>query len=312
MIRNDRKMISIITPVYNEQELIENFYLEIKEVLEKIKYDYEIIFIDDGSSDNSLALLQKIADKEKNAKVIVFSRNFGHMKALSAGIDFASGDAVITIDSDLQHPPQLIPQLLKKWEDGFEIVNTIREKTKEIPFFKNYSAVIFYWLLNRITKIKFPYNSADFRLIDRCVVDTIKNMQEHSRFLRGLIGWVGFRQTSILYRPQSRVSGKTKYSLFKMVSFAIDGITSFSSFPLRISTYFGLIVVFFSSIYIICAIYLKILNRTVSGWASVLVVVLFMGGVQLVFLGIIGEYLARVYEETKRRPPYIIKKKIGF
>lgn len=307
----DKRLISIVAPVYNEEEVIKHFYERLVSVFATLNYNYEIIFVDDGSTDNTINILQKIAEGNKNVKVIIFSRNFGHMIALSAGLDCASGDAVITMDSDLQHPPELIPSLLKKWEEGAEVVNTIRKESRDMGVFKKISAKFFYWLMNRITKIDFQSNSADFRLLDRTVVEAIKVMKEHFRFLRGLISWVGYKQEFIPYQADLRFSGKSKYSLGRMLSFAIDGITSFSSFPLKAATYFGLIIAFFSFLYILYATYLKLSNQSVPGWASVLVAVLFMGGVQLIFLGIIGEYLARVYEETKGRPLYIIKKKIG-
>ncbi|MBP7088559.1 MAG: glycosyltransferase family 2 protein [Candidatus Omnitrophica bacterium] len=312
MKNSDHKLISVVTPLYNEEEVISQFYDRLIKVLSKVNYNYELILVDDGSSDKTLNILENIANNDKNVKIISFSRNFGHMMALSAGLDYSKGDAVITIDSDLQHPPELIPKLLQKWEEGNEIVNTLRIEAKTTNIFKKLSARFFYFLMNRIANTNFQVNSADYRLLDRVVVENIKSMKEHSRFLRGLINWVGYKQDSISYQADRRQAGKTKYSFWRMFSFAIDGITSFSSFPLRLSTYLGLIIAFFSFIYILRTIYIKLIGQAAVGWASVLTTVLFMGGVQLIFLGVIGEYLARVYEETKERPLYIVKKKIGF
>jgi len=283
------KLISIVVPVYNEEEVVSQFYFRLSSVLRKIQYNYEIIFIDDGSSDKTLSILEELAAEDKNLRVINFSRNFGHMIALSAGLDYASGDAVITMDSDLQHPPELISELLEKWKEGNEVVNTIRIEAKKTSLFKKISEKFFYFLMNRIARTSFQANSADYRLLDKSVVESIKRMNEHSRFLRGLINWVGYKQESVSYQADERLAGKTKYSCWRMLSFALDGITSFSSFPLRLSTYLGLIIAFFSFIYILHAIYTKLIGEAIAGWASVLITVLFIGGVQLIFLGVIGD-----------------------
>lgn len=307
---HEKPKLSIVIPVYNEQGNIQELYNNLVSVL---KVPYEIIMVDDGSTDASLAKITELSRKDPKVKAISFSRNFGHMVALCAGLDNASGDAVITMDADLQHPPQLIPELLAKWQSGAEVVNTLRKETKGAGFLKNITAGLFYWLINKIAKINLPSSAADYRLLDRKVVDTLKNVRERSRFLRGLISWVGYKQEFISYQADPRFSGKTKYSFSRMFSFAIDGITSFSSFPLRLSTYLGLITAFFSFLYVLYAVYIRIFtNQAITGWASVLIAVLFIGGVQLIFLGIIGEYLGRVYEETKQRPLYIVSKKIGF
>lgn len=307
----NRKLISIIVPAYNEEKVVNKFYDSLTAVLEKLNYDHEILFIDDGSSDRTLSELELIAGRDNRVKIISFSRNFGHMIALSAGLDHATGAAVISLDADLQHPPELISELIKRWEAGADVVNTIRKENAGAGLFKNISAKTFYWLLNRIARINVSSNAADFRLMDAKVVASIRAMKERSRFLRGLISWVGYKQDFIPYKANARLLGETKYSFFRMFAFAIDGITSFSTFPLRLATYLGFFIAFLSFIYGLYAIYASFLKITISGWASVLVTVLFMSGVQLIFLGIIGEYLARVYEETKRRPLYIIKKKIG-
>ncbi len=307
-----RPKLSIVIPVYNEEDSLEQLYQRLLPVLTAQQLTYEIIFVDDGSSDSSLNKIGELSQKDSRIKAISFSRNFGHMVALCAGLDNATGEAVITMDADLQHPPELIPELLKQWSDGYEIVNTIRKRGKGVGFFKGLTAGIFYWLINKIAKINLPANAADYRLLDQKVVQTLKGIKERSRFLRGLISWVGYKQTAIPYEAEPRFAGKTKYSISRMFGFALDGITSFSAFPLRLASYLGLIIAFFSFIYIIYAVYIRFFtNQAIAGWTSVLVTVLFIGGVQLIFLGVIGEYLSRVYEESKQRPFYIVSKKIG-
>lgn len=308
----EKPKLSILIPVLNEERNILPLYNKLSAELSKLSLSYEIVFIDDGSSDNSLSAIKEINSKDPKVLCLSFSRNFGHMAALSAGMDFARGDAVITMDADLQHPVELIPKLISEWEKGAQVVNTVRTGAKGAGVFKRITAGIFYYLINKIAKINLPANAADFRLIDRQVVETFKSMKERSRFLRGMVSWVGYKQAFIPYEADKRFSGTTKYSVSRMIAFAIDGIASFSAFPLRLSTYFGLFVAFLSALYIIYAIYIKIFtNQAIQGWTSVLVAVLFMGGVQLISLGIIGEYLSRVYDEAKGRPLYIINKKIG-
>ncbi|PIS28100.1 glycosyltransferase [Candidatus Saganbacteria bacterium CG08_land_8_20_14_0_20_45_16] len=309
----DKPKLSIVLPVCNEEQSLPQLYLRLAAVLKELGLDYEIIFIDDGSHDASWLELTKLHQTDHRVKVLSFSRNFGHMAALAAGLDQAAGDVVITMDADLQHPPELIPQLLNEWEAGAEVVSTLRQESRRAGYFKNLSARFFYWLLNRIAKINLPANAADFRLLDRKVVETLKTIKERSRFLRGLISWIGYQQAFVAYQAEPRFAGKTKYSFSRMFSFAIDGITAFSAFPLRLATYLGLSIAFFSFIYIVYAIFVKLFtNNAMAGWASVLIVVLFIGGVQLIFLGIIGEYLSRVFDETKGRPFYIVAKKLGW
>lgn len=309
----EKPKISIVIPVYNEAGNLNTLYGRLTAVLNQQHKDYELVFVDDGSTDDSLKILEQLNQKDHKVKIISFSRNFGHMIALSAGLDHAQGDAVITMDADLQHPPETIPQLIKEWEKGAEVVTTIRKHTKGVGAAKNITAGFFYWLINKIGKIKLPANSADFRLLDHQVVESLKQIKERSRFLRGLISWVGFKQVFVEYDAEERTTGQTKYTFSRMFSFAIDGITSFSTFPLRLASYLGLFTAFISFLYILYAIYIRVFtNQAIAGWTSVLVAVLFIGGIQLIFLGIIGEYLGRVFEETKQRPLYIIKKQIGF
>lgn len=305
--------ISVVVPVYNEEGNIRPLYDRLSETLKALGLSYEIIMVDDGSSDRSAEIISELNKKDGRVKLLSFSKNFGHMIALSAGLDHASGNAVITLDADLQHPPALIPKLVEKWKSGAEVVNTLRKETRGAGVFKVLSADLFYRLLNKIARINLPPRAADYRLLDRKVVETLKQMKERARFLRGLISWVGFKQGSVEYEADPRFAGKTKYSVGRMFSFALDGITSFSSFPLRLSTYLGLTVAFLSFVYILYAVYIRLFtNRAIEGWTSVLVAVLFIGGVQLIFLGILGEYLGRVYEETKQRPLYIVRSKLGF
>jgi len=305
--------LSIIVPVYNEEGNLAELHTRLTSVLKSLNHSYEIIFVDDGSTDKSFEHIADLAKHDGKTKALSFSRNFGHMVALSAGLDAAAGEAAITLDADLQHPPELIPQLVSKWENGAEIVNTIRSETKGAGFFKRITAGFFYWLISKIGRINLKANTADYRLLDQKVVATLKNVKERHRFLRGLIAWVGFKQEFLPYQADQRLSGKSKYSFHRMFSFAIDGITSFSAFPLRLATYLGLVIAFFSFLYILYALYIRFFTtQAIEGWTSVLVAVLFIGGVQLIFLGVIGEYLSRVFDEVKQRPLYIINRKIGF
>lgn len=303
--------ISIVVPAYNEEGNIAELYRRLTALLDGRDESFEIIFVDDGSADDTLERIAELSERDERVKAVSFSRNFGHMKALCAGLDHASGSAVITMDADLQHPPELIPRLLDKWRAGYEIVGTIREEAADTGAFKRTTSRWFYGLMNRIGGIDLPRGAADYRLLDRKVVDTLKNMQERSRFLRGMIGWVGYRKTFLNYRADPRFAGSTKYSFSRMLRFALDGITSFSAVPLRLSAFVGVLVALSGFVYAAYALYTRFFtDRAIQGWASVLVAVLLIGGVQLVFLGVIGEYLSRVYEEAKQRPLYIVRRKI--
>jgi dolichol-phosphate mannosyltransferase len=302
--------LSIVIPFYNEEESLEELYRRLTDVLGNIGLITEIIMVDDGSLDRSCEIIDRLADKDPRVKLISFSRNFGHMAALSAGLDHAAGEIVITMDADLQHPPELIPQMIAKWKAGAEVVNAIRKETKGAGVIKVWSAGLFYRLIRRIGRINITPNSADYRLLDRKVVETLKGIKERARFLRGIISWVGYKQAIIEYDAPPRFAGNTQYSFGRMFAFALDGITSFSAFPLRLSTYLGLLVAALSFFYLVYAMYIRFFtDRAIEGWTSVLVTVLFIGGAQLVFMGIIGEYLGRVFEETKQRPLYIISRK---
>lgn len=310
---NGEPDLSIVVPVYNEEESIAVLYGALTSVLSSLGFTYEIIFVDDGSTDGTARHLEAVADDDNRVRIITLSRNFGHMMAMTAGMDHATGRAVITMDGDLQHPPSLIPILTELWQGGAEVVNTIRRESHRRRSFKQCSASLFYRLFNRVGGVTIPANGADFRLLDRKAVDALKNLRERSRFIRGLVSWVGFRQEFVIYDPPRRAAGQTKYPLGRMLSFALDGIVSFSTLPLRVAVYLGMAVVFVSFVDLLYALYIRLFtDRAVEGWTSLLVAVLFLGGVQLIFLGIIGEYIGRIFEETKQRPLYIIKEKKGF
>lgn len=308
------KKITIVAPVYSEEGVIELFYSSLKDVLSKLNYHHEVIFINDGSKDKSLEILKKIANEDSNVKIISFSRNFGHQVAISAGIEESSGDAIIVMDSDMQDPPEVISQMLIKWEDGYEVVYAKRIKRYGESFFKKNTAAFFYRFLNRLSDIKIPLDTGDFRLIDRKIKIQLSKFREKSRFIRGIISWIGYRQTYVEFDRQERFTGETKYPLWKMIKFALDGITSFSITPLKIALGIGLfsmIIALTVSCYVFYR-YIFFRELILSGWASILLAVVFFGGIQLLTIGIIGEYIGRIFEETKDRPLYIIDEKINF
>lgn len=299
---------SIVIPVLNEEKVLNELYKRLTKVMTDIGESYEIIFINDGSTDNSLKIMKQLHTHDKRIKIIDFSRNLGHQIAITAGIDFTSGDAVITIDADLQDPPEVIPDLIKKWKEGYEVIYGIREKRKGENFFKKISTLIFYRLINKMTMINMPPDSGDFRLIDKKVVNNLKNIRENNRYVRGLTYWIGFKQIGVPYERDKRFAGKSKYPIKKLFKLAYDAIFSFSNFPLKIATYFGFIVSFLSFLYLIYALIIKLFtNSVIHGWTSLMISILFLGGVQLICLGIIGEYIARINDEVKKRPLYIIK-----
>jgi len=302
------KVVSIAIPVYNEVENIPILYNHLKPVLQKLPFAFEIIFVDDGSDDGSYAAVQKLREQDHRIKAISFSRNFGHQAALTAGLQHATGDAVITMDGDLQHPPSLIPTLIEKWQKGYQIVFTVRESTADESFFKKLTSKLFYRIMAASSKTPVQPFGADFRLLDRKVVTNLNMLEEHDRFLRGLIGWVGFSSIGVPFTADARTAGTSKYSTRKMIKFAFDAILSFSATPLHLVTLLGLFVSVLSFVYGAYSLYAFFFtDRTIPGWTSLLVTILFLGGVQLISIGFLGEYLLRVYNETKRRPLYIIK-----
>jgi glycosyltransferase involved in cell wall biosynthesis len=305
-------MISIVLPVYNEQDNVGLIYQRLTTEMERLGEPYELLFVDDGSSDGSLGVLTDLCQVDPHVRAISLSRNFGHQIAISAGLEHASGQAVIVMDADLQHPPEVVPELIAQWKAGFDVVVTVRAGVEHAGLFKRVSAAAFYNILNRICDIKLTPNTPDFRLMDRRVVDTLLRMPERARFLRGLVNWVGFKQTAVEFVASPRLHGKTKYPLSQMVRFSVDGVTAFSSAPLRLSSYMGLLAALASVPYAIWAVYSRLFtNDAVHGWASVIVAVIFLGGVQLIAIGILGEYLGRIYEEVKGRPLYVAREIYG-
>lgn len=304
-------MYSIVAPVFNEEETIPHFYARVVAVMEQLQEPFELVLINDGSRDNSYQILQSLHRQDARVRVIDFSRNFGHQVAISAGLDYAQGQAVVIIDSDLQDPPEVILQMIERWKAGAEVVYAQRAKRDGETKFKLITASLFYRLISRITSVEIPRNVGDFRLLDRHVVDALISMREHHRFMRGLSAWVGFRQEAVLYDRHERFAGTTKYPFQKMLRFSMDAITSFSHLPLQIATTFGIILAFLSLLGIIIAIVLRLFTDAIVGQASTLIMVLFMGGIQLIFLGIIGEYLGRIYDEVRARPLYIVHHLLG-
>jgi dolichol-phosphate mannosyltransferase len=302
-------MISIVIPAYNEAGNISMISEKLKDQL-KEEGDFEIIFVDDGSIDQTLNEIKHVMKKNNFVKFISLSRNFGHQKALKAGLDHAKGDCVISMDADMQHPPEMVCRLIDTWREGYDVVYTIRKDTPNIGLIKRMTSKFFYKAINKLSDVNIPLGAADFRLLDRKVVDELKNFKENWLFIRGIVSWLGFRQVGIEYTVQPRLIGSSKYSMLKMIAFAIQGITSFSILPLRISTILGVLCSMSSFVYGIYAVYGKIvLNVTIQGWTSLLISVLFLGGIQLIVLGFIGEYLGKMFIETKERPNYVIKEK---
>lgn len=302
-------LITIIVPVLNEENNIPVLYQRLKKTLKN--FNYEIIFVNDGSYDQSQEIIEKIIDANRHVKLINLSRNFGHQIAISCGIDYAQGDAAIIMDADLQDPPELIAKLIKKWREGFDVVYAVRKTRNGDNLLKIISASVYYRLLRFLSGTKIPLDTGDFRLISKKVILVLRRTREYQRFMRGLISWVGFSQTGIEFSRDKRFSGKSKYPLFSMIKFALDGILSFSLIPLRIVSIMGIVTVAILVLLIFYSFYRTVTGQTVPGWASTTVIILFLGSIQLISIGIIGEYLGRVYEEVKRRPLYIIDSTIG-
>ncbi|NCU17694.1 glycosyltransferase family 2 protein [Pallidibacillus pasinlerensis] len=303
------ELISIVVPMYFEEEVAEECYKRLTHVMTTNKFNYELVFVNDGSTDRTLDILVELASKDENVKVINFSRNFGHQNAVTAGIDFAKGDAIVIIDADLQDPPELIPDLVAKWREGFDVVYAKRKKRKGETWFKLLTAKWFYKFLNYMSDIEIPKDTGDFRLIDRKVAAVFRKMTERNRFIRGMISWIGFKQTYIEYERDERFAGETKYPLKKMLKFASDGIIAFSTKPLRIVTWIGFYSVVLSFLVLLYSLVVKLfdLGDVQAGWTSIMVAITFFGGVQLLGLGIVGQYIARIYDESKNRPVYIVK-----
>ena len=305
--------LSIVVPMYYEEEVVDACYAALKEVVMRNHWVHEIIFINDGSKDQTLNLLKKIANQDTSVKIIDFARNFGHQVAITAGIFNADGDAVVVIDADLQDPPAVIEQLVKKWQEGYQVVYAKRQRRKGETWFKLITAKGFYRLLSYMAEIYIPMDTGDFRLMDRQVVEDFKRMPERNRFVRGMVSWIGYDQTYVEYVREERLAGKTKYPLKKMLRFASDGIISFSSKPLKMIRGLGGLTIGLAIIIFIYTLISKfLLNSTVKGWPSLMIAITFFSGVQLFSIGILGEYVARIYDESKNRPLYLVKEKINF
>jgi glycosyltransferase involved in cell wall biosynthesis len=300
---------SVVVPMYNEEDVLMETYCRLTHVLKNSGLEYEIVFINDGSSDKTGQLLREICDTDTRVKLIDFSRNFGHQIAITAGMDYSSGECIVVIDGDLQDPPELIPEMVKKWREGYDVVYGKRVSRKGESFFKRATAAFFYRFLRSMTDVNMPVDTGDFRLIDARVRDALKHVNERNRYIRGLVSWLGFKQTSIEFERDERFAGETKYPLKKMLKLAADGITSFSYKPLKLASYIGTIISISSFLYLIYVLAQRIFfpETVQAGWASILAVSLFFNGITLLMLGIIGEYIGRIYDEAKGRPLYIIR-----
>jgi len=304
------KMISLIVPCYNEADNIEYLHRRVQSVMEKTDESWEMIFINDGSHDNTLEKILSLRIRDPHVRVIDLSRNFGKEAALTAGLDHAHGKAIIPLDADLQDPPELIPLMIAKWREGYEVVNAVREIRNGESWFKRITSFGFYRIINRLSPVEIPPDTGDFRLISEPVLDALKQLPERRRFMKGLFAWVGFRTATISYQREPRLSGKTKWNYWKLWNFALEGITSFSQIPLQLISYLGFMVSLSAFLYGIFLLVKTLINgNPVKGYPSLMVTILFLGGVQMMALGVIGEYLGRTYEESKQRPVYLIRKK---
>ena len=309
-----RPLISIVVPCYNEEEVIDEALSQLTALCgSQPSYDFELIFVDDGSQDETLELLRDAATADARVKVLSFARNFGHQIAVTAGIDAAAGDAVVLIDADLQDPPETVVAMIEKWREGYDVVYGTRTSRPGESRFKLTTARGFYRVLNRLSEVPIPLDTGDFRLMSREVVDVLKAMPERDRFVRGMVSWVGFNQTALPYERAERFAGTSKYPLRKMIRFASDGILSFSAKPLRLATSIGLIAAAFALLGIVYVLALRLFTSIwVEGWTAIMIALLFLGGVQLVCLGILGEYVGRTYSEVKQRPLYVVREQLGF
>jgi glycosyltransferase involved in cell wall biosynthesis len=307
-------LISVVVPCYNEEQVIVETNRQLVAALAALEAtDFEIIYVDDGSSDATVDRLREIQTLDQHARVVRLSRNFGHQLAVSAGLEHAAGDAVVIIDADLQDPPEVIPEMIARWRDGYHVVYGMRTDRPGETAFKLWTAKLFYRFINRLSKVQIPLDVGDFRLLDRRVVDVLLAMPERDRFLRGMVSWIGFRQIAVTYARAQRRAGESKYPLFKMLQFAADGVISFSLTPLRLALWVGFLSIAMAFAGILYALIIRLYtNDWVRGWTSIFTAVLFIGGAQLVTLGIIGEYIGRIYAEVKRRPLYVVEERLGF
>ena len=303
-----KPIYSIIVPVYNESGSLPELHKRLSEVMDTSGEAWELLLVDDGSTDGSTQMIYDLAEKDSNVRPVILARNFGHQIAVTAGLDYSRGDAVVVIDADLQDPPEVILTLIEKWREGYEVVYAVREKREGETFFKLWTARMFYRLINKITSMEIPVDAGDFRLMDRKVVDVMNKMREHHRFLRGMSVWVGFKQIGVPYQRAARFAGQTHYPFTKMFKLAINAITGFSFFPLQMAMYLGFLTSGVSILAIPVVIIMRLMgSQAFFGQASTLIAVLFLGGVQLISLGILGEYIGRLYDEVRGRPLYIVR-----
>jgi len=303
------KKISILIPAYNEEAVLDKLYARLGTLANEEKnYEFEFLFVNDGSRDKTLEMIKDYADKDNRVAYVSFSRNFGKEIAMIAGFDHVTGDATVVIDADLQDPPELIPQMIKYWEEGYDDVYAKRKSREGESWFKKFTSKTFYRVLQRVSNVPIQEDTGDFRLLDRRAVEALKQFRESQRYTKGMFSWIGFNKKEILYNRDSRAAGETKWNYLKLTNFAIDGITSFTTAPLRISTYVGFVVSFIAFIYLVVLVIRTILFGTdLGGYPSMMAVILFLGGVQLLSLGIIGEYIGRIFNETKQRPLYFVQ-----
>lgn len=305
---------SIIAPCYNEEGVLHELHRRVQEVMDQTGEPWELVLVNDGSQDRTPEIMRELHDADPRVKIVDFARNFGHQIAATAGVDYAQGDAVIIIDADLQDPPEVMLEMIDRWKEGYEVVYAVRAERKGETWFKESTAKLFYRIIYRITDVDIPLDTGDFRLMDRKVVEAMKQMRERNRFIRGMTSWVGFRQTGVTYVREERYAGETHYPFRKMFRFALDAITSFSYAPLQVATYLGFIIAGLSALAAILVVFARLFLGATPfyGQATTLVAVLFLGGVQLITLGIIGEYLGRIYDEVKGRPLYLVRETLGF
>jgi dolichol-phosphate mannosyltransferase len=307
-------LVSVVVPCYNEEQVIAETNRQLVAALRALAAaDFEIVYVDDGSSDATVDRLREIQQVDQRVRVVRLSRNFGHQLAVSAGLEHAAGDAVVIIDADLQDPPDVIPEMVARWRDGYHVVYGMRTDRPGETAFKLWTAKLFYRFINRLSKVQIPLDVGDFRLLDRQVVDVLLGMPERDRFLRGMVSWIGFRQVAVMYARAERHAGASKYPLFKMLQFAADGVLSFSLTPLRLALWVGFLSIGLAFAGILYALIVRFYTKDfVRGWTSIFTAVLFIGGAQLITLGIIGEYIGRIYAEVKRRPLYVVEERLGF
>lgn len=304
-----KALVSIVVPVFNEEENIEVFYESITKVMSaESKYNYEIVFVDDGSSDKTPVMLQALSERDNHIHGLILAKNFGHQIALTCGMEAACGDVIITMDGDMQHPPMLVPKLLQLWEEGFDVVQTIRDSTEDVSRFKKATSALYYKLMRSIANVPIREGGSDFRLITRQVADTLARFHEQGRFIRGIIGGIGYRQTTLHFVAPPRYAGKSKYSLQKMIHFAIDGVMGFSRIPLRLALWTGIIMGLFSFIMTLHVLYVYFFTTSaVDGWATLAIAEFLLGGLSLMGIGILGEYIGRIFDEVKGRPLYWVR-----